>query len=221
MNFKFSYIFYLLIVLLPVAAYFAIKVFHGYVVDPRVIGDSNFKPIINDGDHILFERWSIKSKNLKRGDIVLINLPDNYSFKPRPGNTNNPQSDEERAVYLKQIIAIPGDRIEIKVNDAIYVNGKKLERVITTKPKRNYQYLADIGGATFKGKLYQPYRGLYTPIVVPHKKFFVISQDANDSFGSNVFGFLEEKYIVSKAWLKWDPEIAFVNQLRYKTASAK
>lgn len=199
MNFRLSYLLYILIAILPIGAYFAFKVSTDYLIDARMIADSDFQPKINDGDHIIFERWSVKTDNLNRGDIVVIALTEDFLDN----------RSDKAPVYVKQVIGIPGDKIEFRVNDGIYVNDKKVET--PTPPKQERRTLNDLGGATFRGRLYQPYPGDTRAIVVPKKHYFVMAKDANDSFGSNVLGFLPIEKVVSKAWLKWDPAFEFIN----------
>ena len=90
------------------------------------IGDS-MNPVLKNGDVVLVDRFRYDASSPRRGDIIV--------FKPN-GN-------EHLHSYIKRIIGLPGETIQIK-DDAIYINGKKLEEkyirikkvssIISTKP---------------------------------------------------------------------------------------
>lgn len=73
------------------------------------IGDS-MKPILENGDITLINRIVYSASSPKRGDII--------AFKPN-GNENS-------HYYIKRIIGLPGETIEINDGE-VYVDGKKLE----------------------------------------------------------------------------------------------
>ncbi len=73
------------------------------------IPTNSMVPTIRHGDRILANKTAYRQTDPKRGDIVLFANPDN-----RHQN------------YIKRIVALAGDTVEIK-NSQLYVNDKKLE----------------------------------------------------------------------------------------------
>lgn len=78
------------------------------------VGDS-MNPILYNGDTILVNRLSYNVTIPKRGDIVV--------FKPN-GNENS-------HFYVKRLIGLPGETVEIK-EGKIYINGKQLKETYDT-----------------------------------------------------------------------------------------
>lgn len=72
-------------------------------------GDS-MRPAVLDGDIVLVNRMIYDASKPKRGDIIV--------FKPN-GNEN-------ARSYIKRIIGLPGETVQIKDKE-IYINGEKLE----------------------------------------------------------------------------------------------
>ena len=74
-----------------------------------VVGDS-MKPVLENGDIVLANRIVYNASKPKRGDVII--------FKPK-GNENS-------HYYIKRIIALPGESVEI-VENSVYINGEKLQ----------------------------------------------------------------------------------------------
>ncbi len=72
-------------------------------------------PQLEDGDEVLIDRFMYKFISPKSGDII--------AFLPN-GNTNT-------HYYLKRVIAVPGDTVQIK-DGSVYVNGEEFREEIET-----------------------------------------------------------------------------------------
>lgn len=72
-------------------------------------------PTINANDRLISTRV-YNLENLQRGDIIV------FYFKP---------ADK---LYIKRLIGLPGDHIEIKEGGVVYVNGDKLEEDYVENP---------------------------------------------------------------------------------------
>ena len=79
------------------------------------IPSTSMVPTLNEGDQLIATRV-YNLDNLKRGDIIVFN------FTP------------EDKIYIKRLIGLPGDHIEIKNNVDVYVNGEKLEDSYVKNP---------------------------------------------------------------------------------------
>ena len=64
-------------------------------------------PIVQPGDRLIINRLSYLFEDPKRGDIVMFAYPDN-----------------EKKNYLKRIIGLPGEKLEIR-EGLIYINDRK------------------------------------------------------------------------------------------------
>ena len=100
-----------------------------------------------------------------RGDIVVFRYP------------KDPSRD-----FIKRVIAVPGDLIEIR-DAVVYVNGKPLREDYTADAP-NYSLASD---------------------TVPPGHYFVLGDNRNNSSDSHVWGLVPEENIVGKAWLSYWP----------------
>ena len=101
----------------------------------------------------------------QRGDVIVFQYP----------------RDPEKA-YIKRIIGIPGDTVEV-VDGRVILNGSPLEE----------DYLFD------EPRYESPPRG------VPSGYFYVLGDNRNNSSDSHVWGLVPESFVVGRAWLSWWP----------------
>ncbi len=102
---------YLILVLMstgssiPIAHYVRANFFEAFRV-PTAAG----YPTIVPGDRFLANKLAYQNNDPKKGDIVVFISP-----------------EDRRVKYVKRVVAIAGETVEIKNND-LYINGQKLER---------------------------------------------------------------------------------------------
>ena len=142
------------------------------------VGDS-MSPVLRNGDVVLVNRIVYNATTPKRGDVIV--------FKPK-GNEND-------HYYIKRIVGLPGETIEI-VENRVYIDGERLEEDYETTN------IDDVGVVDEKLKL-------------AGDEYFVLgdnreqSEDSRDADVGNV----KREYIYGKAWFVITPgdEFGFVN----------
>jgi len=123
----------------------------------RVEG-SSMHPTFEDGEVVIVSKLAYKFGEPQRGDVVIFHYP------------NNPKEE-----YIKRIIGLPGDRVEIR-DGQIRVNGHVLEEpYISEEP--NYTY----------------------SLTVPAGTLFVLGDNRNNSNDSHNWGPLPMKLVIGKA----------------------
>lgn len=137
------------------------------------------EPALNNGQEILINRFLYKLSSPKRGDVVVF-LPN--------GNQNT-------HYYVKRIIALPGETIQI-INGKVYIDGELLEE------DERYDKIIDPGIAG-------------NEITLAGNEYFVLGDNRNsseDSRSGNI-GPIEKNTIIGKAWFHLkdkEGEIGFV-----------
>jgi len=142
------------------------------------VGDS-MKPVLKNGDVVLVNRVIYNATTPKRGDVIV--------FKPK-GNDNI-------HYYIKRVIGLPGETIEIKENN-IYIDGEVLEEEYTTTEISDAGYLKEA-------------------VVLDEDEYFVLGDDRSNSEDSRhaEVGNVKRKYIYGKAWFTIAGEnIGFVKE---------
>ena len=162
-----------------------------FVVQAFKIPSGSMKNTLLIGDHILVNKFIYGVKNPLNGntwipvkepgrrDIVVFKYP------------LNPEQD-----YIKRVIGIEGDTIEIK-NKKIYVNGEPQDE--------NYAIFLD--NKVLPGSL-QP-RDNMGPITVPEDSLFVMGDNRDNSYDSRFWKFVSLKAVKGKAFIlywSWDKE---------------
>lgn len=142
-----------------------------YVLSRADIDGMSMQCALQDKDVTFVEKLSLITHNLKRGQIVIF-------------NSNNKNKD----VYIKRIIAVEGDQIEIQ-NGKVYLNRKLLSE--------NYLSANTI---TTTG----PFLGnkAYT---VPNGYVFVLGDNRSDSLDSRFFGAVNVNDILGHAIIRVYP----------------
>jgi signal peptidase I len=133
----------------------------------RVDGAS-MEPTLVSGEYVIVNRISYRLGSPKRGDIIVFHFP------------RDPKEE-----YIKRVIGLPGDEVEVK-NNAVYVNGQHLDE----------SYL----------KVTTNYIGTWK---VPESQLFVLGDNRNNSSDSHDWGTVPKDYVVGKAILVYWPPPAW------------
>ena len=132
----------------------------------RVDGRSMMNTL-HDGDNLIVEKLSYRFSDPKRFDIIVF---------PPTG---------KKEYYIKRIIGLPGETVQIDENGNIYINGELLEE--------NY------GAETIQN----PGRAA-KPITLCDDEYFVMGDNRNNSKDSRSeeVGNVKRSQIIGRAWLR-------------------
>jgi signal peptidase I len=147
-----------------------------FVAEPRYIPSESMLPTLEIGDRLIVEKLSYYTHPPHRGDIIV--------FAPPP-QLQEQGFDADQA-FIKRVIGLPGDTIEIN-------NG----RVLINKELLTEPYIA------------QAPNYLMSPMVVPPAQLFVMGDNRNNSNDSHVWGFLPIQNIIGHACFRFWPLVDF------------
>lgn len=196
----FEWIICILIALVIVAI---IKTFVGF---PTVVSGASMDSTLQDRQRLWVSRLAIESKKYPNyGDIITFEAPSTSYITKAMANPENPVAiykEEKESLfsklvssislfnttsYIKRVIGLPGDHIEIK-NGRVYRNNEVL----------NEQYL-DAGTVTKSAD------GYFTDIVVPDGYVYVLGDNRGVSGDSRRFGCIPIDKIEGKAVFRFWP----------------
>ena len=170
---------YLIVILIGSGIYYSMEqTIKNNVVRAFKIPSSSMKPSLLPGDYVLCNHIHYQTHNPARGDIIVFNYPRN-----------------ERVKFIKRIIGIPGDTIEVKDNQA-FVNNQKIEEP--------YALYAHPGNTPKNSKKN------FGPVTVLENEYFVMGDNRDNTRDSRYFGMVKRQKIDGKAvvtYFSWDSYI--------------
>jgi signal peptidase I len=147
------------------------------------IPTGSMEPNLLVGDHLIVnkmifapaanavERAIMPSRDIRRGDVVVFKYPE------------EPDRD-----YIKRVIGLPGDRLELR-HKKIYINEQPID-----EPYAHFLSPPSADGAA-SGDL----RETYGPVTVPTGQYFMMGDNRDNSQDSRYWGFLPMSYVKGKA----------------------
>ncbi|QJB55502.1 signal peptidase I [Pseudodesulfovibrio sp. zrk46] len=159
-------------------------VIRAFIVQAFKIPSGSMLDTLQIGDHLLVTKFAYdvrlpsnvwldttdgkvlyKVGDPERGDIVVFKFP-----------------EDETKDYIKRVIGLPGDTVEIK-NKVVYINGEPLDEPYVRHTK------ADM----------QPIRDNFGPYTIPEGRYFMLGDNREGSFDSRWWGTVKREKIVGKA----------------------
>lgn len=144
-----------------------------YVIVKAVVPTGSMEPTIMTDDKIIGNRIAYLFSEPKRGDIIIFKYP-----------------DDETENYVKRIIGLPGDKVEI-IQGKVYIND-------SAEPLEE-SYLNEVPNP-------QDY---YGPYLVPEGCYFVMGDNRNQSLDARfwVNTYVAKEKIIGKVWFRYSPSI--------------
>jgi signal peptidase I len=148
-----------------------------FVAQAFYIPSLSMAPTLRENDRILVNKLSYRFGNIRRGEVLVFRAPNEASLDPE---------DAEEKDFVKRVIGLPGDVIEI-ANGVTYVNGRA-QREPYLRESMHY----DLDAFT-----------------VPEGKLFVMGDNRNHSNDSHRWGALDRGRVIGRAvFVFWPPSRA-------------
>ena len=199
----------------------SLLVFRSVLFEPYRIPSGSMIPTLRIGDFILVNKFSYGLK-LPFSDLAIfdLNLNPIYLFgkkEPERGDVVVFKFPNDTSInYIKRIVGVPGDTIEIK-EKIVYINdepiqiseipGQKFLKEMDEKYKGNnlkfYQTEIDEHNFVIQQDVDNIYTSHLDKITVPENKFFVMGDNRDFSSDSRFWGFVPGEYIKGKAFVVW------------------
>lgn len=137
-----------------------------FVFTPVVVKGHSMDPTLADGERVI----ALKNTKIDRFDIVTFPAP-----------------DDPKKNYIKRVIGLPGETVEVK-GDVLYIDGKEVNEPYLDDFK---QELTDGEPLTYDFTLEQV-TGKKT---VPEGEYFVMGDNRRNSKDGRMIGFIDKKNI--------------------------
>lgn len=133
-----------------------------FVFATSVVDGESMEPTLESGERVIFNKFIYYFQEPARGDIVIIQRP----FKN----------------YVKRVIGLPGESIEMK-NRKLFINNKEFKQTFITEEALQHT-------------------GNFGPITVPKDSYFVMGDNRAVSRDSrNGLGFIDKEDIIGRSEL--------------------
>ncbi|MBV8896764.1 MAG: signal peptidase I [Acidobacteriaceae bacterium] len=134
-----------------------------FLYQPVKVEGTSMMPALTDQERIFINKFVYRFHidNIQRGDMIVFWYP------------NDPTKS-----YIKRVVGVPGDRIEVD-RGTVIVNGKALEETYVP-----LEYRDDMS---------------MSPKVIPSDEFFVLGDHRSSSNDSRSWGTVPRRYIYGKA----------------------
>ena len=134
---------------------------------PFTVSGASMYPTLHNGDRMVLS----KVGDIHRFDVVILKAPD------------------ENVEYIKRVIGMPGDTVEMK-SGVLYINGKKVDQpfINTEALAKHTVFMDDFTLESLTGES-----------KVPEGKYFVLGDNRGVSKDSRMIGFIDRSAIEGKA----------------------
>ena len=156
-------------VILAVAIFFLIQI----TIQTSVVVFGSMEPTFYEGQRLLINKVVYHFHEPERGDIIVFHPPHN-----------------QKTDFIKRIIALPGEYVEIK-DGTVYIHKENDEGNVLVLDE---PYIKELPSRPFKGD------------TVPKDEYFVLGDNRNNSNDSRNDWTVKREDIIGKAWLSiWPP----------------
>ena len=134
---------------------------------PFTVSGASMYPTLHNGDRMVLSKVGA----IHRFDVVILKAPD------------------ENVEYIKRVIGMPGDTVEMK-SGVLYINGKKVDQpfINTEALAKQTVFMDDFTLESLTGES-----------KVPEGKYFVLGDNRGVSKDSRMIGFIDRSAIEGKA----------------------
>ncbi len=141
-----------------------------FVAEARYIPSESMLPTLKVNDRLIIDKVSYRLNPPQRGDVVVFNP------------TQALEDQNYHDAFIKRVIGLPGDRVEVRGGQVI-INGTVLrENYIQERP----QYQLDT-------------------VVVPADQYMVLGDNRNNSYDSHYWGYVPKDKIIGRAVVRFWP----------------
>ncbi len=154
------------------------------------VHESSMENTLFENQRLFIDRVSYKVTSPQRGDIIVFNEESSEGFWSSDigilleDYITKFNGEEQRLRYVKRVIGIPGDEVDIR-DGKVYINGEISYEAYTLGDTRS--------------------RELEFPCTVPENKLLVLGDNREISKDSRDFGLIDFNNIEGKAFIRYWP----------------
>lgn len=156
-------------------------VIQNFVAQPYKVKQQSMEHTLEPEQYVLVDKLTPRFDTYKRGDIVVFEPPEDW-VQP------------ERTPFIKRVIGIGGDTVEVRDDGLVYVNGVALDE--------SAYLFAAVDGDPPEPTTADPELSRWT---IPAGELFLMGDHRNNSADSRQFGPVPVSQVIGRAWLRYWP----------------
>ena len=157
-------------------------VIQSFIAQPYQVQQQSMERTLEPGQYVLVDKLTPRFDAYDRGDVVVFNPPETWTNDDTP--------------FIKRVIGVAGDTVEVRDDGIVYVNGNPLEEPYTYKNDEGVPEPTEAG--TDQNRW-----------VVPAGELFVMGDHRQRSADSRVFGTIPIENVIGRAFLRYWPISTF------------
>ncbi len=172
--FKEAFIFLWEIIKVVVISLIIILPIRYFIIQPFYVKGASMEPNFYDKEYLIINEISYYFSPPKRGEVVVFKYP-----------------NKTKEYFIKRVIGLPGEKIEVKDGKVIIYNSSNSEGMILDE-----DYLS-------------PWQQTNTPQIVQldDDEYFLLGDNRLSSLDSRAFGAVEREYLIGKVLFRgWPPK---------------
>jgi signal peptidase I len=150
-----------------------------FVAQPYKVKQQSMEHTLEPEQYVLVDKLTPRFDTYKRGDIVVFEPPTDW-VQP------------DRTPFIKRVIGVGGDTIEIRDDGLVYVNGVALDEP--------YLFASEDGDPPDPTTASDQTRW-----TIPAGELFLMGDHRGNSADSRQFGPVEVSQVIGRAWLRYWP----------------
>ena len=142
-----------------------------FLFQPFLVRGESMMPNFSEGDYLIVDEISYRFKDPARGEVVVFKYPDNLSQR-----------------FIKRVIGLPGETIEVEKNKITIYNEEKEEITLS----EGYLFLNN-----FSGSPAEEFK-----IILEENEYFLMGDHRLFSFDSRRFGPIKRNMIIGRVIIR-------------------
>jgi signal peptidase I len=161
-------------------------------------GDTVLHVRVQSGDHLFVDRFTYNFRLPRRGEIIVF-------------ETAGIQGLPQDQYYIKRLVALGGERVQIGQDRHLIINGRRLNHLTPgfelvysfdpSEPPRDSHYSGHVNGQRLAPLFYEHPDG----VVVPPGHYLVMGDNTLNSLDSRAWGPLPARNVIGRFWFVYWP----------------
>lgn len=143
-----------------------------FIAQPFVVRGASMEPTFLGGEYLIVDQLSYRFDNPERGDVIILRYP-----------------KDESVFFIKRVIGLPGETVEIIGNNVVIQRGAGKEALTLDESYVPPERLQDE-------------YGVYT---LGEEEYFVLGDNRRESSDSRSWGVLARDNVVGRAYMRLLP----------------